>query len=230
MTDQPTPAPADLRQRVAEALAAKIDGTQGCANRYRLADAVLAVVQPELDRLAALLDAESRTLAEVDQRCDRYVAELAALREVARGYCPHCGRGDASPTAQQWEEQKQRADQVEELLRIAHDTSNRSEAERARAVQRAETAERDAGIYHNRLTRLTGGYAEQFRRLEAAEAALDKVRALRDDLCGVTGARYIADALDKIVGDEPAPAHDAGPSVAECADADRKWPLEKEGQ
>ena len=27
----------------------------------------------------------------------------------------------------------------------------------------------------------------------------------------------------------PAPAHDAGPSVAECAEADRHWPLEKEG-
>ena len=60
--------------------------------------------------------------------------QLAALREVARGYCPHCGRGDASPTAHHWEEQKQRADQAEELLSIAHDTSNKSEAERVRAA------------------------------------------------------------------------------------------------
>jgi hypothetical protein len=72
---------------------------------------------------------------------DQLHNELAALREVARGYCPACGRGDASPTAQQWEDQKQRADQVEELLAIAHETSNRSETERARAVQRAERAE-----------------------------------------------------------------------------------------
>jgi hypothetical protein len=36
----------------------------------------------------------------------------------------------------------QRAEQAEELLRIAHDTSNRAETERARAVQRAEAAER----------------------------------------------------------------------------------------
>ncbi|GAA3590768.1 hypothetical protein [Streptomyces osmaniensis] len=33
-----------LRELIAEAIAAKIDGTEGCANRYRLADAVLAVL------------------------------------------------------------------------------------------------------------------------------------------------------------------------------------------
>lgn len=45
---------------------------------------------------------------------------------------------------------EKRADQAEELLRIAHDTSNRSEAERARAVQRAEQAEaeRDTARQH----------------------------------------------------------------------------------
>ena len=35
---------------------------------------------------------------------------------------------------QQWREEKQRAAQAEELLRIAHETSNTSEAERARAA------------------------------------------------------------------------------------------------
>ncbi|NUU26026.1 MAG: hypothetical protein HOV68_31685 [Streptomycetaceae bacterium] len=39
-------------------------------------------------------------------------------------------------------ELRTRAGQVEELLAVAHETSNRSEAERARAVQRAERAER----------------------------------------------------------------------------------------
>ncbi|MFG2617778.1 hypothetical protein ACGFXC_09115 [Streptomyces sp. NPDC048507] len=38
-------------------------------------------------------------------------------------------------------EQRVRAEQVEDLLRIAHATSNTSESERARAVQRAEHAE-----------------------------------------------------------------------------------------
>jgi hypothetical protein len=45
-------------------------------------------------------------------------AELAALRQVARGYCPHCGRGDAAPTVADWERERQRADQAEG--RLAH--------------------------------------------------------------------------------------------------------------
>ena len=39
------------------------------------------------------------------------------------------------------EDVRLRAEQAEELLRVAHETSNRSEAERARAVQRTEQAE-----------------------------------------------------------------------------------------
>jgi hypothetical protein len=42
--------------------------------------------------------------------------ELAALRTVARGYCPACGRGDAAPTVADWEEQKQRAGFYEAAL------------------------------------------------------------------------------------------------------------------
>lgn len=41
---------------------------------------------------------------------DQLYDQLAALRQVARGYCPHCGRGDAAPTVADWEQQKQRAD------------------------------------------------------------------------------------------------------------------------
>lgn len=52
---------------------------------------------------------DSITSDQLDQLYD----QLAALRQVARGYCPHCGRGDAAPTATDWEQQKQRADQAE---------------------------------------------------------------------------------------------------------------------
>jgi RNA 3'-terminal phosphate cyclase len=72
---------------------------------------------------------------------DALYDELDALQQIARGYCPACGRGDAAPTIDDWQQQRKRADQAEELLRIAHDTSNKSEAERALAVQRAERAE-----------------------------------------------------------------------------------------
>ncbi|MFF4791884.1 hypothetical protein ACFY2M_19445 [Streptomyces sp. NPDC001276] len=33
------------------------------------------------------------------------------------GYCPACGRGDAAPTADDWEQQRQRADTAEAALR-----------------------------------------------------------------------------------------------------------------
>jgi hypothetical protein len=47
---------------------------------------------------------------------ERLGKELAALRQVARGYCPHCGRGDATPTVEDWEQQKQRADDAEAAI------------------------------------------------------------------------------------------------------------------
>ncbi|MEU8469543.1 hypothetical protein AB0F30_16740 [Streptomyces sp. NPDC029006] len=47
---------------------------------------------------------------------DALCTELAALREVARGYCPHCGRGDAAPTVTDWEAERQRAEQAEAVI------------------------------------------------------------------------------------------------------------------
>lgn len=35
---------------------------------------------------------------------------------AAAGYCPHCGRGDAGPTADQYEQQRQRAEKAEAAL------------------------------------------------------------------------------------------------------------------
>lgn len=80
---------------------------------------------------------DNLTSDQYDALCD----QLEALRAVARGYCPDCGRGDAAPTVTGWETERRRADQAEDLLRVAHETSSKSETERARAVQRAEHAE-----------------------------------------------------------------------------------------
>lgn len=49
--------------------------------------------------------------------------QLAALQQVARGYCPACGRGDASPTTAQWYAERQRADHAEGQLRHLQATS-----------------------------------------------------------------------------------------------------------
>lgn len=38
------------------------------------------------------------------------------IETSAAGYCPHCGRGDAGPTADQYEQQRQRAEKAEAAL------------------------------------------------------------------------------------------------------------------
>ena len=58
----------------------------------------------------------------------------AALREVARGYCPECGRGDAAPTVQDWERERDERGRLE----IANRALNTAAVE---AVERAERAE-----------------------------------------------------------------------------------------
>ncbi len=49
---------------------------------------------------------------------NQLVTELAALQAVARGYCPDCGRGDAAPTADDWERERQRANRAEAALAV----------------------------------------------------------------------------------------------------------------
>ncbi|MFI5473172.1 hypothetical protein ACIA6D_23395 [Streptomyces cacaoi] len=77
------------------------------------------------EQLEAAEDSESQrqlatareALASAATRAARAEHELAALRQVSRGYCPACGRGDAAPTVADWEQQKQRADQLDTVLR-----------------------------------------------------------------------------------------------------------------
>lgn len=105
----------DLAQRIAEALTRE---------HYRRA-AERIEASPE-EHQAAFADVVMGVVQPVLDRLteDLRIEQCAAAR-LARLYQHH----------------KQRAEQAEELLRIAHDTSNRSEAERARAVQRAQAAE-----------------------------------------------------------------------------------------
>ncbi|MFJ8583660.1 hypothetical protein ACIRD2_03230 [Streptomyces sp. NPDC093595] len=48
-----------------------------------------------------------------DTEVEQLRAELLALKAIARGYCGECGRGDCSPTADQYYEQYQRARRAE---------------------------------------------------------------------------------------------------------------------
>jgi hypothetical protein len=83
----------------------------------------LTIDQINSDQLDALYDEIDRLTAELadyDRRVQHLIRELTALRAVARGYCPACGRGDAAPTVADWEQQKQRADQAEAALARVH--------------------------------------------------------------------------------------------------------------
>jgi len=67
--------------------------------------------------------------------------QLAALRQVARGYCPDCGRGDAAPTVQDWEREKQRANSAEEAERRMLAQRQEMAAERYAWQERGDRAE-----------------------------------------------------------------------------------------
>lgn len=125
-----------------------------------------------------------------DAELDALYDQLAALRKVARGYCPACGRGDAAPTVTDWEQQKQRADQAE-----------------------AQVAD-----YENRITwdttcascaRILDSAIAETERRERAEAAIERVRALRDAWLRMTlepgQVRRLLDELTAAL-DQPAPA------------------------
>ena len=90
----------------------------------------------------------------------------------------------------------------------------------------------DHGVAPAWLTEGWPPHIESCEHLQQAaeyDEKLTQVRALCDDLRGVTGARYVADALDSILNG-PATDPAAGPTVAEAAANDRRWPLEKHGE
>lgn len=66
----------------------------------------------QYDQLCDDLDRYEEVIGEMNERAINQERELAELRTVSRGYCPACGRGDAGRTADDWEQQRQRADQA----------------------------------------------------------------------------------------------------------------------
>lgn len=102
--------------------------------------------------------------------------------------------------------------QAEELLRVAHETSNRSEAERAHAVQRAEQL----------ATTLDEVLRHFVHKGHPGEPCLQT---------GWISTRTVQRWRAVLHPPEPAPpAHDGGPSVAEAAADDKRWPLQKAGE
>lgn len=113
----------DLRDRIAIVLAYP-----------ELVDAVMTEVQPVLDQQAAEIRKWQLAYNGANAMARVGKVHLKRLWET---------RDQLKAAEQRAEEAEERADQAEEIAGIARDTSNRSEAERARAVQRAEAAERE---------------------------------------------------------------------------------------
>lgn len=147
--------------------------------------------------IAARADADADVR---DIELEQLRAELAALKAISGGYCPACGRGDCSPSADQWYEQKQRADRAETERDTARATVQRlnrraqqAEAENAayrRAVAHWDVSERGTYIPHASLaaigraagTEVLGSvrHLRHFERVEQAEAVIERVRALAE--------------------------------------------------
>jgi hypothetical protein len=132
--------------------------------------ASLDALYDENDRLRHAADPElRRQLAAVIEALGRSETELAALRQVARGYCPACGRGDAAPTVADWERERQRAEEAEGHLAHLQATS-----EAAGIVLDRTAAERDA--LGREADRLRTDWVAQQERAEHAEAAIERAR------------------------------------------------------
>lgn len=81
------------------------------------------VLHGESDRLRELVRELEADRERVHERACRLAehlrkaeARVTELEQVARGYCPHCGRGDAAPGLDDWDRERKRAEQAEAAL------------------------------------------------------------------------------------------------------------------
>jgi hypothetical protein len=200
-----------LRDQIAEVLMgahsawdADVPGTD-CELHEYLADAVLPVIEQHTARLRET-DTDGpewygcRTIQHCAtfgwcRRCAPEVAARAAiLLEAVRKT-----RLDESKVAEVYQViAKAMRDTQQATLRaraLHADTERRLTDDLAAEVRKREAAEAEI----QRMLRESPWLRARDEEREDAQAALAAVRGLADDLRGVTGARYIADALDKIL-------------------------------
>lgn len=156
--------------------------------------------QPMTDRVPL----DHLTSDQYDALCD----QLDALRAVARGYCPQCGRRDAAPTTADWEAERQRADEAEQRLRNI-----------ANGLPRADSIQAEIG----EMILQTHELRDQLR---AAEAALDRVRAAAAKLAAAQhGIDVEADSIRRAAAREVLAALDGEqPAVPDDTDTDTTEP------
>lgn len=84
------------------------------------------VLHGESDRLRELvreLEADRERVQQeacrTAERLRKAEARVTELEKVSRGYCPHCGRGDAAPGLDDWDRERKRAEQAEAAIERA---------------------------------------------------------------------------------------------------------------
>ena len=188
----------DLRERIAQVLAT----CQGATTWARMAEAVMTVVQPELDREAEtslrMFDQRKQMAAERyvwQERGDRFRAAWQSARQRAQAYGEGIARlCDDRDSYKEWmEEQGERANRAEQELSTVRTAlealtaqSATALAKRDRAKQRARIAEAELETLRAGLRELGGDptqvqnlYAQlssRTRQWKAAEAVLQAVR------------------------------------------------------
>lgn len=85
------------------------------------------------------------------------------IAKAAAGYCPHCGRGDAGPTADQYEQARRRAIRIQTLL----------DEQRDRARKDAAASRESERILQQQID-------DQAREIDRLQAADRRVRNLAD--------------------------------------------------
>jgi hypothetical protein len=130
-----------------------------------------------LDRATRGIALRSDESALLRQHFDAETREHDTARAVAAGNKRHVQTivPEIDRLTAELGDYERRGEQLEELLRVAHETSNRSETERAAAVKRAEQADAVTAETKRLLERRTTTLRE---RAERAEAAIERVRAL----------------------------------------------------
>ncbi|WP_128977264.1 hypothetical protein [Streptomyces roseicoloratus] len=107
----------------------------------RLRDGITKLAT-HIDEYRDMWRSNMRAMVEQEQRADRYRTAWTSARtraEVAR-HVARSNRRHVAAIVPDLEAATTRAEQLDDLLRIANDTSNTSETERVRAVERADRA------------------------------------------------------------------------------------------
>lgn len=125
----------------------------------------------------------------------RAETELAALRAVARGYCPACGRGDAAPTVEDWQRERDEHGRLE----IANQALNTAALE---AVERAERAEAE-------LAATIDSMETVLRRARRAEAEIAACRRQQWPQLVAHLAAALANTYDLTIDEVLTEAHTA---------------------